>query len=113
MSGTQPSMEVSVQDVKRMMDAGEKFLLLDVRQPKEYDTARIAGSLLVPLSELPQRVEELRAHAGRPIVTHCHKGMRSLQAAQWLRGQGLTDVRSMAGGIEEWSQSIDPGVPRY
>lgn len=113
MPGTQPPMEVSVQDVKRMMDAGAGFLLLDVRLQKEYDTARIAGSTLVPLSDLPRRVEELRAHAGRPIITHCHKGMRSLQAAQWLRGQGFTDVRSMAGGIEAWSQQIDPAVPRY
>ena len=113
MSGTQPPMEIAVQDVKRMMDTGEKFLLLDVRQPKEYDTARIAGSMLVPLSELPQRVEELRAHADRPIITHCHKGMRSLQAAQWLRNQGFTVVRSMAGGIDDWSLKIDPTIPRY
>jgi rhodanese-related sulfurtransferase len=113
MPGTPPPLEVSVQEVKRMMDAGEKFLLLDVRQPKEYDTARIAGAQLVPLSELPQRVGELRAHAGGTIITHCHKGMRSLQAAQWLRGQGFSDVRSMAGGIEAWSQQIDPGVPKY
>jgi rhodanese-related sulfurtransferase len=113
MSGTQPPIEVSVQDVKRMMDAGEKFLLLDVRQQKEFDTARIPGSMLVPLSELPKRVEELRAHADRPIITHCHKGGRSLQAAQWLRTQGFTDARSMAGGIEAWSQKIDPGVPKY
>lgn len=113
MPGTQPPMEVSVQDVKRMMDAGEEFLLLDVRQPKEHATARIAGAQLVPLSELPQRVEELRTHAGRTIITHCHKGMRSLQAAGWLRGQGFEDVRSMAGGIEAWSQQIDPTVPKY
>ena len=112
MTDTQ-SIEVGVQEVKRMLDAGEKFLLLDVRQPKEYDTARIPGAMLLPLSELPKRVEELRAYVGQPIVTHCHKGMRSLQAAQWLRSQGFADTRSMAGGIEEWSLKIDPKVPRY
>jgi sulfur-carrier protein adenylyltransferase/sulfurtransferase len=104
---------VSVENVKSMLDAGEEFLLLDVRKPEEYAIAHIPGARLIPLADLPAALEQLRMDADLPIVTHCHKGVRSLQAAAFLRQQGFDDVRSMAGGIDAWSERIDPTVPRY
>ena len=65
------------------------------------------------MSELQERAAKLDAHRERSIVVYCHHGMRSLQVAMWLRAQGLADVQSMAGGIDQWSQTVDPSVPRY
>lgn len=113
MSEAAVPVEVTVHDVKRLMDGGADFLLLDVRRPEEHATARIEGAKLVPLSDLPRALAELEQYAGRPIVAHCHHGVRSLQAAAWLRAQGLQNAQSMAGGIDEWSLKIDPRVPRY
>lgn len=108
-----PAWEVTVEDVKRMIDSSEQFVLLDVRQPEEYNIAHIEGATFVPLGELPAALTRLAEHADRPIVTHCHLGMRSLQAAAFLRQQGFEHVKSMAGGIEAWSSRVDPSIPRY
>ncbi len=108
-----PAWEVSAEDVKQMREGGEDFLLLDVRQPEEYAIARIEGAKLVPLGELPASLPSLLEHADKPVVTHCHMGMRSLQAAAFLRQQGFENVRSMAGGIDAWSSRVDASVPRY
>jgi len=108
-----PAWEVSAVDVKRMLDDKVDFLLVDVRQPEEYGIARIKEARFIPLGELPITLPDLETHAGRPIVTVCHKGLRSLQAAAFLRQQGFKHTRSMAGGIDEWSRLIDPSVPRY
>jgi rhodanese-related sulfurtransferase len=75
--------------------------------------ARIESSTFIPLGELPAALPRLQEHADKPIVTHCHLGMRSLQAAAFLRQQGFDDVKSMAGGIDAWAERIDPSVPRY
>src|SRR5512146_2112465 len=113
MSCEKPPVEISVQEVKQMMDSGEDILLLDVREPKEHQVARIDGAKLVPLSELQAHLPELQWHTERTIVVHCHHGVRSLQAAGWLRAQGGPVVRSMSGGIDEWSLKVDSKVPRY
>jgi len=101
---------INVQDLKRKMDAGEKFLLIDVREPFEYEIARIDGAKLIPLREIAQRAGELR---NEEIVVHCHSGMRSAQAVELLRKAGLTNVSNLEGGIDAWSEEIDPTVPRY
>lgn len=103
--------EISVGELKRKQDAGETYLLLDVREPNEYEIARIEGAKLIPLGQLAARVEELRD--GREIVIHCHSGMRSAHAVQMLRKAGLQNVFNLAGGIDAWSEEIDPSVPRY
>jgi len=106
--------EVSVHDVKQHIDLGSAILLLDVRQPDEHRVAKIRGAELIPLPELEKRIDDVRALAnGRPIITHCHHGARSLRAAEILRKAGFEDVKSMAGGIDLWSQYIDPAIPRY
>lgn len=96
-----------------MIEAGEDFLLLDCRTPREFEVARIEKGVLVPLQELGARLEELKPYSGKKIVVYCHHGMRSLRAAVGLRQQGLGDVWSMAGGIDLWSMDIDQAVPRY
>jgi len=93
--------------------AGRDFLLLDVREPAEFEKARIEGARLLPLGELEARAAELEAWRERPIVVHCHRGGRSAKAARWLREQGFRDVSNLSGGIEAWSLTVDPSVPRY
>ncbi|MGC4005886.1 MAG: rhodanese-like domain-containing protein [Pirellulales bacterium] len=96
-----------------MLDAGDDLVLLDCRESGEYATAKIDGAQLLPMSELAQRVGELSDAMNRPLVIHCHHGGRSLRVANWLRTQGFPQAQSMAGGIDQWSLEIDPGVPRY
>lgn len=106
-------MEVDCQAVKAKQDAGSSFLFLDVREPDEYATARIEGTTLLPMSQLAERVSELEPHKNGEIVVHCHHGGRSLRVVNWLRQQGYAHAINMAGGIDQWSQVIDPTVPRY
>ncbi len=87
-------------------------LLLDVREPWEYQTASVANSILIPMGDVPSRAHaELDPDA--PIVVMCHHGARSLNVALWLREQGFTQAQSLAGGIDAWSRTVDPEVPRY
>jgi adenylyltransferase/sulfurtransferase len=100
------------QEVKARLDAGEDFLLLDVREPHEYAAARIEGSELKPLSRANEWARDLPHD--RPIVVMCHHGSRSAQVAQALAQQlGHTNVANMLGGIDQWSLEIDRSVPRY
>ncbi len=105
--------DVQCRDVFRLMQAGDDLLLVDCREPKEHAVARIEGAVLMPMSELPDRIAELAPAADRRIVVHCHLGGRSLKAAAWLRQNGYANAQSMAGGIEAWSAEIDPSVPKY
>ena len=106
-------LEVTVQHVQALRDSEADFLLLDCRERDEYETARIDGSVLIPMSEIAQRAEELAPHKDRNIVVHCHHGGRSMRVTQWLREQGYTQAQNMAGGIDAWSLQIDSAVPRY
>ena len=101
---------INVQELKRKMDAQEKFLLIDVREPFEYEIARINGAKLIPLGEIVDRTDEIQ---NGEIVVHCHSGMRSAQAVELLRKAGLTNVYNLEGGIDAWSEQIDSSVPKY
>jgi monothiol glutaredoxin len=101
--------DVSVQETARLLKEN-KIRLLDVRTPQEYAIAKIAGAELVTDEAVPKI---LNLPKDTPIVVHCHHGMRSLQATGYLKAQGFTNVRNMAGGIDAWSAEIDPSVPRY
>lgn len=103
-------MEITCQKVKEWLDAGKECNLLDVRRDDERETASLGG-LHIPLHELEQRFGELESHK-RPWVVYCHHGVRSLYATQFLKLHGY-DALSLRGGIDEWSKSIDPTVPRY
>lgn len=102
---------VSVRELKRKMDDGEAFTLIDVREPYEYEIARIAGSRLIPLGELGTHVDELPRTG--TLVLQCHSGGRSEHAARLLREAGFENVHNLEGGIDAWSVEIDPEVPRY
>jgi adenylyltransferase/sulfurtransferase len=103
--------EIAAAELKREWTAKPDLVVIDVREPHEYDIARIDGARLIPLSELPGRLGEIDGRA--EIVTHCHHGLRSLAALQLLKGAGFGRVRSLRGGIDAWSVDVDPEVPRY
>ncbi len=105
-------MEISVREVKRKLEAGEKVKLVDVREPSEFERCRIEGAELIPVKTVPQHVEKLAAEEGE-VVVFCHHGVRSYDVVEWLRENGVENARSMAGGIDAWSCQVDPGVPRY
>jgi adenylyltransferase/sulfurtransferase len=102
--------EVSVSELAHALGGGAAPLVVDVREPWEWEIARIEGSRLLPLRELPARLGELGT--ANDIVTVCHKGKRSLQAQQLLHGAGFR-ARSLAGGIDAWAATIEPGMSRY
>jgi sulfur-carrier protein adenylyltransferase/sulfurtransferase len=103
--------EISPVEVKAMQDRGDKFLLLDVREPHEYEICRIPGSKLIPLGDLKKRVNELDSAV--EIVAHCKSGVRSGKAVNLLREFGFRKVKNMTGGILAWSDKVDPSVPKY
>ena len=103
--------EVSVQELKRKLDAREPIQLIDVREPFESEIARIDNARLIPLGELPGRLNQLE-HESYTVV-HCHTGKRSAQAVQLLRGAGFQNVFNLEGGIDRWSDEIDPTVQKY
>lgn len=96
-----------------MRQRGDSIYLVDVRQPWEHELARLGDEILVPLDQLSDRADELAPPAGALLVTYCHHGVRSLNAAALLERAGHANVASLAGGIDAWSRLIDPSVPRY
>lgn len=94
------------------LPAGQRPKLVDCREQEELAICRIEGNEWVPLGKFPDAVHTL-GHSERGVVIYCHHGMRSLRAARFLRAHGIEKAFSMTGGIEAWSQSIDPSVPRY
>jgi rhodanese-related sulfurtransferase len=104
-------MQISAKEVNERVGRGDKLLLVDVREQWEYDLAKIPGAKLIPLGTLPANLNTLLD--ADEVICYCHHGMRSLDAAVWLRQQGVESAKSMAGGIERWSVEVDPEVPRY
>ena len=105
--------EIDPRSLAERLAAGRPTLLVDVRERWEHALASLPASVLVPLGELPARAHEIEPAADALVVTYCHHGVRSLQAARVLAGAGLANVVSLAGGIDAWSRLIDAGVPRY
>jgi len=103
--------EITAQELEAEWKNNPDLLVLDVRDPHEYQIAHIDGAVLIPLSELPTRLGQLDGH--REIVTHCHHGARSLKALEILKAAGFSKVRSLRGGIDAWAVNVDPGLPRY
>ena len=113
--GSEPSYrgpEISVEELRQEMDEkGSQLVLLDVREPHEWEIAHIEGARLIPLGQLPERLGELDGHA--EIVTHCHKGSRSMKALNILKGAGFGKVRNLTGGIDAWADRVEAGMARY
>lgn len=105
--------EIAPLEAKAKWDAGEA-VLIDVRELGEHQVASIAGAELIPMGTVPQRLPHLEALADeRLLVVFCHHGVRSLNVVSWLRQQGVAECVSMAGGIDLWTATVDPAVPRY
>ncbi len=103
--------EIDVLELKAKMDRGDKFKLVDVREPHEFQIGRILGSTLIPLGEVPKRLAEIDPND--EIVVHCKMGGRSAKAVDFLRSQGYKRVINVKGGILAWSDKVDPSVPKY
>jgi adenylyltransferase/sulfurtransferase len=110
---TEAPPELSPQELRTKLDAGEELLLLDVREPFEAELASIRGARLIPLAQLPARLAELEPWRERAVVVHCHKGGRSRRACELLRSKGFTRVANLAGGIEAWAMQVDAEMKRY
>ena len=102
---------ITVQELKQKIDQGEKVVLVDVREPWEYNIAKIEGAQLIPLGTLASEFKKLDPNG--EIVIHCKMGMRSMDATQFLLQQGFKNVKNLTGGIIAWSQQIDPSIPIY
>jgi adenylyltransferase/sulfurtransferase len=103
--------EITARELKALIDRKDKFVLVDVREPHEYNLAKIPGSRLIPLGEVAQRANEL--DTAEDIVVHCRSGARSAKAIGVLQKMGFKRLRNLKGGILAWSQDVDPSVPQY
>jgi len=102
--------DISVEDLKKLRDEGADFVLVDVREPHEYEICHLEG-LLIPLGALAERVEEL--HQEAHVVVHCRSGGRSAKAVEILRGAGFANAWNVQGGILAWIERIDSSLTRY
>jgi|SRR5579872_1838603 len=104
--------EINAEEVRGKMEAGDRFTLLDVREPWEFETAKIAGAKLIPMGDVPSRAHQ-ELDPEDHIVVMCHHGVRSMNVTVWLRQQGFEKAQSMRGGIDAWSRRVDEKVPKY
>ncbi len=104
--------QISVEALKRKLDAKEDVFVLDVREPHEYPIANL-GAPLIPVGSLEGRVAELAAQKNREVIVHCRSGARSQKAAVILKNAGFTNVSNLTGGILAWADKIDPSMPKY
>jgi adenylyltransferase/sulfurtransferase len=105
--------EISVEDLKNKLEKKEDFVLIDVREPFEYQIAHLKQAKLMPLGQLENHMKDLDAFKDKEIVAHCHHGGRSRRALELLRAKGFKRLKNVAGGIDEWSVKVDPKLPRY
>lgn len=108
-----PLPEISVSELQRLLAAPQPPRLIDVREPDEWEIARIAGAELLPLSQWPAIAETQLPDPQEPLLVLCHHGGRSARAADFLLRKGFAEVTNVAGGIDAWACEIDPAVPRY
>lgn len=114
MTETPLPLETTPRELQRRLQAGEKLALIDVREPSEFQIARMAGAELIPMRTVPAELSRLDAQAEEtPLIVICHHGVRSLNVVHWLREQGVSACQSLAGGIDRWSLEVDAAVPRY
>lgn len=104
--------EISVAELQALREAGGDLVLLDVREPWEFQAAQIEGSMHMPMGDVPARFQQ-ELDPEQHIVVVCHHGVRSMNVTAWLRQQGFEKTQSLRGGIDRWSREIDPAVPLY
>lgn len=103
--------ELPAVDAAALLAGPTPPVLLDVREPWEIETAAVAGAVCIPMGQVPTRLGEL--DKDRPVLVMCHHGRRSAQVGMLLERSGFREVINLAGGIEAWSDQVDPGIPRY
>lgn len=103
--------EITTQELKARLDGNDRPLLLDVRQDWETRLCRLPNAVHIPIEEIELRYEELNPQD--EIVVYCHQGVRSAAVAEYLRGLGFQNVRNLAGGLDYWARTVDPGMRRY
>ena len=103
--------EITPVELKQLIDEDKMPVLIDVREPHEFEICRIPGSTLIPLGEVPARMNEL--NSADEIVVHCRSGARSAQAVDFMMKAGFRKIRNLQGGILAWSDQVDPSVPKY
>ncbi|MHC4957801.1 MAG: rhodanese-like domain-containing protein [Planctomycetota bacterium] len=106
-------LEIDVREVKAKLDAGEPVKLVDVREAQELAISALPGAQHIPMLQLFTGMAEPDADKAAAVVVFCHSGIRSLEAARYLRAQGWEKAVSMAGGIDAWAATLDPKMPRY
>lgn len=110
-SGESLPLEVDIHEAQALLSADMDICLVDVREPEEIQFCRLAGSVNIPMMQLPESMQSLPRD--KRILVLCHHGQRSLYAARFMRSNGWESVQSIRGGIEAWSRGIDPSIPRY
>lgn len=103
--------EITVQDLKTVLDNGEDVTLVDVREPHEWEICRIEGATLLPLSEIDSRLHEL--DSSQTLLVYCKTGVRSAKVIQRLSEVGFTRLKNVRGGIKAWAEEVDPRMPIY
>ena len=103
--------EITATELKKMVEERTPFVLIDVREPDEYQICRIPGSKLMPLGDVLKRMHEL--NSAEEIVVYCRSGVRSARAVEWLMKAGFRRVHNLKGGVLAWAEQVDPSVPKY
>ncbi len=104
--------EITVQELKLILDKKEPFLLIDVREKFEKDLVDIGGTL-IPMGQLADRIPEIESHKDQHVVIYCRSGARSAEACRMLQSRGFQNVKNLKGGILKWADDIDPSLPKY
>jgi len=104
--------EIAPQELKALLESNSDIVVLDCREPWEFETASIAGNRHIPMNDIPARFSKDLDPDKRTVVI-CHHGVRSMNVTAWLRRQGFGKVQSLRGGIDRWARQIDPKVPVY
>ena len=112
MTETTP-LEITPTEMKARLDAGESIVVLDCRTTQERDLASLPDTVHAPVGDLARMLPELDIEEDTAVIVHCHHGIRSLHATQMLRAEGFARAQSLSGGIDRWSNEIDPSIPRY
>ncbi|MEM6998878.1 MAG: rhodanese-like domain-containing protein [Pseudomonadota bacterium] len=102
---------ITAPELKQKLDAGEKLILLDVREAWEYETCHINGSINISMSNVQQMLNELKQDDETVVI--CHHGMRSFQVASYLEGNGYDKIANLEGGVDAWAKSVDPEMAQY
>jgi rhodanese-related sulfurtransferase len=111
-SANQMDYEITPEQFKKLRDQESSYTLVDVREPWEFQTAKIEGATLMPVGDVPSRAHQ-ELDPEQHIVVYCHHGVRSMNVTSWLRQQGFEKAQSLAGGIDRWAREVDPSVPQY